>query len=96
MSDLQSKPRPKFCVGEEVALVSKNNPQKNSERTEITNRIFGNGVVRATGERIENGHFYQLSHTADSYWGEQSLRKLPPEDRTSWEDCAFNPLKVKA
>lgn len=78
-------------------MVSKSNPEFNSERTEIVKSRYGRPRCINTHARSPAAWFYQCSHIAGDIWaGEEDLRKLPPEDRTSREDCVFNPMKVKA
>ncbi len=80
-----NKPKPKFCIGEEVRLVSIMMPELNTDRTEIIKmgyRMSADGV-------FEWG--YGLDIPSDRWAGERALRKLPPEDRAQWSDCAWQP-----
>lgn len=96
-----SKPRPKFCVGEQVAVRSKISPQHDVDKTEVIAITYGDhGRFYSTADfsAQPSGWRYQTSHqTDDSKWyREDSLHKLPHEDRISWEDCVFNPSEVTA
>ena len=86
--------RPKFCVDEEVQLRSKNCPDENSDRTVVARAEFGAFTDNISGEERVNW-VYQLVHAGSKWWDESALRKIPPEDRTSWEDCVWQPDDMK-
>lgn len=88
-----SKPRPKFCVGEEVDIDSIMNPGTVYRREEITgiyweelylDKVFG----AYRGWRYYSASFPEGCGVAHL---EPQLRKLPPEERIQWSDCAFQP-----
>ena len=90
------KPRPKFCVGEEVAVVSQIHPSFNCERTEIEEMEFseyGEDVLFANsmGTEDEPMWYYGTSAFPDALLDETFLRKLPPPDRLQWSDCEWQP-----
>lgn len=88
--------RPKFCVGEEVAVVSKNFPYLNIDRTEVTVAIYGEARLASTGEVLTGYKYKTASRMGPRFWHESALRKLPPKKRTSWKDCVFKPDSVVA
>ena len=83
-------------------MVIKSDPSRSRDKTRITAMVYwGNREVRGliNGTRsVITGWQYQLSCHQDpnAWYKESTLRKLPPEDRTGWEDCVFNPHKEKA
>ncbi len=89
-----SKPKPKFCVGEEVAVVSIAAPHLNINNAEIIKSKYGQFKKVPSGQ-LGMSWGYQLSHSGDSWLGETILRKLPPKERASWEGCVWQPKEVK-
>jgi hypothetical protein len=91
------KPRPKFCVGEEVMVRSKQMPEFNTSKTEVVEAAYITARNTHNGEIITGWH-YKTANRPESkgYWDESALRKLPPEERASWSDCAWQPSKVGA
>ena len=89
MSDREN---PKFCVGEEVMIRGQYSSDHDIDKTEVICLNFHN-----KGDGIRHpeycGWTYQTRHQPDMtlWWHEGSLKKLPPEQRTSWEDCAWQP-----
>jgi len=85
------KTRPKFCVGEEVGVTCFNKP--NIPRTEITKAMWRENKLMYRG--IDGGEVYRYTGwvyltrdtSPDKISREEDIRKLPPEDRLSWEDC---------
>lgn len=86
-----NKPKPKFCIGEEVMVVGAINPENNIDRTEIINVYW---TKFSHDSNPEWG--YQTDHFNKDYWAfsEDQIRKLPPKDRTQWSDCAWQPNKA--
>lgn len=89
-----SRPRPKFCAGEEVMLCSKNSPELNG-RCEVVALGRFQEYRNISGDRISArwGYWLSIQHSNGNNWAEDALRKLPPEDRASWEGMIWNPLK---
>jgi len=85
--------RPKFCVGEEVYLVPEAIPGLRM-KCEVVKVEQGNFLIKRTHER-HSGWWYRISpdpeQKPDTRWFETALRKLPPEERTQWEDTIFQP-----
>lgn len=88
------KPRPKFCVGEEVAC-SHGPTVPSCSKTEVVKaRFYGSGEVHvdASGRRfMANDWYYELAHCGGKMVIENRVRKLTPEERTQWKDCAWQP-----
>jgi len=85
-----NKPKPKFCVGEEVMIRSSISTSRNVDRTEILRMKYGSGYEITNRDKI----FHYWMYWTDSIeipFGEPALRKLPPEDRTQWSDCEWMP-----
>jgi len=85
-----NKPKPKFCVDEEVA---------------VTNAVFSrNNVSRTEIIKVEWCKWHSDGHQGWGYnttechrpasLREKSIRKLPPEDRTQWSDCEWMPRET--
>ena len=95
------KPRPKFCVGEEVLCRDPELPSQG----EITSCQWWENIHCCTGGRnhFYTGYMYALDGSEkdpengefdEGTWAlESMLQKLPPEERTQWKDCAFQPNK---
>lgn len=87
-----SRPRPKFCVGEQVlaeSISTKNlfGPYEITAVRWTDNEDFMvKGVLSAISDY--KGWVYSLSEQTAI---ESQLRKLPPEERTQWGDCAWQP-----
>ncbi len=89
--------RPKFVLGELVAVFSKESPRYNCGRTEITFRRW------MTAENSDSGYVgwvYRTAHiegVADpnSIFYESSLRKLPEHRKLQWKHCPWQPDEVK-
>jgi hypothetical protein len=98
--NVMSNPTPKFVVGEEVFAAYESIAPTN---TEITNRRFYKTFTWSDRETVNNVWVYKTIETdllnessVYNHWvSEERLHKLPPEDRISWEDCAFNPTKIE-
>ena len=89
--------RPKFCVGEEVMIRCNDFPERNVDKTEVVRAEYDNYRDVITGkEAVEWCYKTESDIDERDWWDETALRKLPPEDRTSWDNCIFNPLKEKA
>jgi hypothetical protein len=91
-----TNPRPKFCVGEEVMVRSTTWPELNTDSVEVVfaeyqiSRSLRTGIIRMTWcYKTANGPNYDTEYFSDA-----ALRKLPPEQRTQWSDCAWQPKKV--
>jgi len=90
-----NKPKPKFCVGEEVSVKGFYDPSIRCDKTEVTSKIYVSSVNALTKERNGKGWGYKTAHTGDNIWmAENSLSKLPPEDRTQWSDCEWMPKET--
>jgi len=91
------KPTPKFAVGEEVGVHCHSIPD--IPRTEVTSVKWYNkfGLRFATYSEPEyvKGWVYQVTAEPGRFAKEEQLFKLPPEDRTSWEDCEWQPNKIE-
>lgn len=87
-----SRPRPKFCVGEEAIFKEQGCANL---RVEIDGRIYlENSRARNDFGRLYTGWAYHCSGDEEGTYAEEyALRKLPPEERTQWEDCAWQPTK---
>lgn len=82
--------RPKFCVGEEVAIRGVSVSLYDTDKTEVTkSRYFNEGETRdrSTGKDGPSGWRYQTEHQPDKtgWWKEPSLVKLPPDQNNSFE-----------
>ena len=88
-----NKPRPEFCVGEEVAVRCKSDPSRNTDRTEISRIKFVDSHNHITGELLGMSWCY-WTNSCSIPFGDVALRKLPPEDRTQWSDCAWMPKEM--
>ncbi len=89
-----TNPKPKFCVGEEVALVSDVRPECNIDKVEVVKMSYSEDWECSVTGKIYSGYAYKLAHS-HRLWPEPALRKLPPESRTGWEDCVWKPVKEK-
>lgn len=89
---VMDKPRPKFCVGEEVFIVSYCESVAPSIRTEIIDIEW---VDKARGPYGRyTGWVYDFEGRGKyGRADEPQVRKLPPEERTQWENCAWQPTK---
>ena len=90
---MNDQPRPKFCVDEEVMVMMKYFPDIPKVRIisveHCQSRDFHiNGNIEERILYTGYVYFYEGSLIGAR---ECSLRKLPPEDRISWNDCAFKP-----
>jgi len=87
----------KFIVGEEVAVFGLTTPGCNTDRATVTECKWVKGLGNLKGEPYV-GYGYKASHrTHSSAWfREDSLKKLPPNELTSWEDCVFTPATEPA
>ena len=88
------KTRPKFTVGEEVLALS--GPSGEWRRLEIaTSGFYRSFRIIETGDRF-SGWVYGFIQGSDiKYAPEQNLKKLPPEELISWEDCEWQPTDLK-
>ncbi len=84
-------PRPKFCVGEKVATVF--NEDQNFECIVIIKMEYLEKKC-LEGPMIYTGYFYYIDDGYGVGCRECFLKKLPPEERTSWEDCAWKPSEI--
>jgi len=86
-----NKPKPKFCVGEEVAVVSAAYPEFNTPRTEIVSVKW----IRFSDEEYPCWGYHTVHRCVSKFrFHESALRKLPPEDRTQWSDCEWMPRET--
>jgi len=89
--------KPKFCVGEEVMVRSLYFPEKNTDRIEIVGVKKSSECNFAAGTKEVGVWSYRLAgQDSHTYSRESSLRKIPPEDRTQFDDEIWNPLKETA
>ena len=73
------KPKPKFCVGEEVAIVSSNPNYNSIDRTEVTRMVYKIMKDIETRELNLCWNYKTTSDTDNYWWKEENLRKLPPK-----------------
>jgi len=77
-----NKSRPKYCVGERVAIVSVLRPDYDCPSTEIIGIEYHEEIrVR---DIIYTGWIYQVASNSRR-WCEPALRKLPPDPENSFE-----------
>ena len=99
-----TQPRPKFAVGELVRTKSCNGigVENESDKTEVLNVKW---IPQWKGEHSP-GWGYKTDSMPESmqavienesshWWFEEELYKLPPKDRTKWEDSVFVPNSVR-
>lgn len=97
-----SRPRPKFCVGEEVGVQCDIEPTINIDCTEVIYREYaGTELTHSqTGDVLEPMWIYQTAHIGRKFAPvgipECYLRKIPPQDRQSFDDCVWQPVKDEA
>lgn len=90
--------RPKFCVGELVVAIryrdgSEVLPVEIEQRKWCLKEDF---QLRGKLSYVSSytGWAYFCSHQGKCGWYlEPNLRKLPPQQRTQWKDCAWQPKK---
>ncbi len=83
--------RPKFSIGEEVSVVTISNPVLGTPKTEVTDCLW----VKRWEDDFPACWGYATAHdSSPGLFPECSLRKLSPEDRTSWTDCAWQPKEL--
>lgn len=89
------KQRPKFVVGELVAVrpVDLEGGSDCTEVVDITWCEEDDNNIRYTGWGYRTAH---VDPAISGFYKEQSLRKLPPEEGSSWEDCVWSPIKETA
>lgn len=88
--------RPKFSVGEEVAVVGVIDPCYDTPKTEIVSCRWATSWHNGQ-ETVLNSWGYQtdhISYQSGAWLLERCLRKLPPEERISWSDCAWQPKEL--
>lgn len=85
----------KFFVGQEVMVESKRCPQYNTKRTEVVYSHYISAGL--TTDHSYRGWVYKTAHQPemDKVWVEESLKPIPPDSRTSWEDCIWQPNKIE-
>ena len=93
-----SRPRPKFCVGEQVLALMINN---NWIRTHIEFIEWDADVLHhnLSGEdKFVEGWFYYIEGmdpNGEDCHLESDLKKIPPENRIQWQDCAWQPKNLE-
>lgn len=88
------RPRPKFCVGEEVTIRCYSQPD--IPKTEIIELVWvNNKELGIPNGKPYRGWGYRVPNQQDknAVASEPQVSKLPPEERQSWDDSIFNPLK---
>jgi len=83
-----NNPKPKFCVGEEVAVVAAKDPKFNIKRTEI---VLSEWCGWESGADDSWGYITSNMINLSNRLAEFQIRKLPPEDRTQFSDCGWMP-----
>lgn len=76
------KSKPKFCVSEEVAVRGTYASDYDIDRTEVIAVKYveeGESTLGFPGWRYKTAHQPDMSRS----WVEESLRKIPPKDRTN-------------
>jgi len=83
------RPRPKFADGEEVYVVCDSGPDM--PRAEITKVEWVDSWCPNNDTSLVGyeGYRYRLNDHGSLRSPEYNLRKLPPEDRLSWEDVKY-------
>lgn len=88
-----SRPKPKFCVGEEVRITGCRDPSYNTEHDEILKvewvDEWKNGMLPPCWAYVTTN----IAHKGNLSHPEHRLRKIPPEERTGWEECVWQPNK---
>ena len=84
------RPRPKFCVGEEVLDISIEPPIRCEVQDSKWTESEENAILRGETITISRGWHHKLSHDG-CYTHENVIRKLPPSERTQWKDTHFQP-----
>lgn len=89
------KPRPKFCVGEEVMMMTESCPEIRGKRTEIISMVYRDKVrPQSNGTTDVNYWAYETEFKQFPYWNETAIRKLPPEERQNWDTEIWSPIKA--
>ena len=86
------KPRPKFCIGEEVSVTALSQPD--IEKTEVVDIFWCNmplGAIRDNNPYLGWGYRVAGQANPRAFSREHRVRKLPPEERTQWSDCEWQP-----
>jgi len=86
--------RPKFCVGEQVKLVSESSPQCNREKTEVTGVKYENGTYKGWAYETPEAILIDTSIWCPSF-REKCLRKIPPDERLSFDEMMSKLNKKK-
>jgi len=92
MSETKGCTSPKFEVGEFVGVESSYNPFCNCSRTQVILCEWQDGLNTAGYK----GWGYKTVHmgNGNGLLAEDSLRKLPPEEKGSWKNCEWQPKEV--
>jgi len=88
-----SHPRPLFSVGEEVGVVHEFQPRFDTPKTEITFRAWVPNWNGFPKEPASWGYDTAQDNEKGLY-PEHYLRKLPPEEGTSWSTCIWIPKEL--
>lgn len=88
-----SRPRPKFCVGEQVAVTSIRG--FNIAQTEITEVFWAQNLMTCLG--LYTGWRYRVAAMPPGRFSaaEERVHKLPPPNRIQWHDCAWQPKNLE-
>jgi len=94
------RPRPKFASGEKVILNSQAHPEM-SGKCEVLRLGSYCAYTGSDGSNhpAEWGYILSIGGVVGfdfHEWAESTLRKLPPEDRISWENTEWQPNKIEA
>lgn len=89
---------PKFVEGEIVNVRSATDPEFNNDREVVEKTINGStilDIVYLTPDGKE--WFYTLYGQPNCVrvYKEESLRKIPPNEKTEWEDCVWSPEMIE-
>lgn len=94
------RPEPKFVPGEAAVVQSAVCPECNGQRIMILEAKYGLFRVRTTEGSIEKWCWMYRADIASpigrGWWGERSLHKLPPDEKTQWDASIWQPKEVTA
>ena len=90
------KPRPKFCVGEQILICGEMRTEYNGQVHEILKIKWMERARDSISKELFPRGYRYLTTTHPIVWRETALRKLPPEDRISFNDCEWQPDKEGA
>ena len=89
-----SCPRPLFSIGEEVAIVTMNQPHMDTSKTEVTDCIWVREWSKGPVNFPACWGYVTAHDSSPGLFPERCLRKLPPEEGTSWPTCVWIPKEL--